>query len=97
MKAIKSIVLSRFNKNGRIFRRNLKKKCEDLTRAEFEDGIKSLIEKGVIQAIDTMTEDVEYAITLYVCNYDITGSDGDIVFLGRKKYGENCDITDDDI
>lgn len=87
MKQIKSIVLSRFEKN-RIYRKDLKEKCRDLSSKQFNDGIKELENKGVISKYQTLVDWVDYEVTLYVCNYEIIGSEGDIVYLQDKEKEE---------
>lgn len=87
MKATQSKVLSLFNKNGRMYRKDLVEKCREkgLERKDYEKDIKTLIDKGIISSYDVLVDWVDYSVTLFVCNFEILGTEGDMVFIADKS------------
>lgn len=87
MKKTQSKVLSLFPKNGRIYKKNLVELCRQngIARKDYEAGIRELLEKNIISSHETLVDLVDYAVVLYICEYEILGHDGECVYLSEKE------------
>ena len=90
VKMTQSKVLPFFNEYGRIYKKDLVELCRKngISRNEYENDIRTLLQKDIISSHEVLVDWIDYEVTLFICNYEILGCDGDIVHFGKRKYGE---------